>query len=100
MGRPYAAGGFPKDRDGCGAWAGGHGVDAEASTLRGPMESKPQRSCRAGRRLKGSWRAEQDVPVHGNKVLCKPPHKKHCTKPTLASGLGKLKADDLNLRQG
>lgn len=75
-------------------------MDAEASRPRGPMESKPQRSCRAGRRLKGSWRAEQDVPLHGKKLLCKPPHKKHCTKPTLASELGKMKADDLNLRQG
>ena len=73
-------------------------MDAEASTPRGPMESKPQRSCRAGRRLKGSWRAEQgDVPVHGKKLLCKPPRKKPCTKPTLASGLGRLKADDVNL---
>lgn len=41
VGTPYAAGGFPKDGDGCGAWVGGHGVDAEASTPRGPMESKP-----------------------------------------------------------
>lgn len=72
-------------------------MDAKASTPRGSMESKPQRSWRAGRGLKGSWRAELgDVPVHGKKLLCNPPHKHHCTKPTLASGLRKLEADDAN----
>lgn len=72
-------------------------MDAEASTPRGLMESNPQRSCKAGRRLKRSWRAEQgDIPVRGKKLLCNPSHTRHCTKPTLASGLGKLKADDVN----
>lgn len=70
-------------------------MDAEASTPRGPMESNPQRSCKAGRRLKRSRRAEQgDIPVHGKKLLCNP--SMPCTKPTLASGLGELKADDVN----
>lgn len=76
-------------------------MDTEASTLTGPTESKPQRSCRAGQRLKGSWRAEQGVVlVHGKRLLCKSPHKKHCTNPTLSSGLGKPKADEVNLQQG
>lgn len=93
--RPYAAGGFSKDGEGCGAWAGGHGVDAKASTPRGPIQSKPQGSCRAGRGLRRSWRAEQgDHPVHRKKHLCKLHHKKPCTNSTLASGLGEMKADN------
>lgn len=101
MGRPCAAGGSSKDGEGCGAWAGGHGVDAKASTPRGPIQSKPQGSCRAGRGLKRSWRAEQgDLPVHRKKHLCKPHHKKPCTNSTLARGLGEMKADNEEPGQG
>lgn len=70
-------------------------MDAKANTPRGPVQSKPQGSCRAGRGLKRSWRAEQgDHPVHRKKHLCKLHHKKTCTNSTLASGLGEMKADN------
>lgn len=76
-------------------------MDTKASTPRSPMESKPQTSCWAGQRLKRSWSTEQGVVlVHGKRLLCKSPHKKHCTNPTLSSGLGKPKADEVNLQQG
>lgn len=72
----------------------------KVGTPRNPKESQAQMSCGAGKRLKGSWTAKQDVIVHGKKLLCNPPHKKHCKKMTLAGGLGKLKVDDENLGQG
>lgn len=71
-------------------------MDIEVGTSRNPKQSQPQMSCGAGKRLKGSWRAKQHVTVHGKKLLCNPPHQKHCRKTTLAGGLVKLKADDEN----
>lgn len=70
-------------------------MDAKASTPRGPIQSKPQGSCRAGRGLRRSWRADQgDHPVHRKKHLCKLHHKKNPVQtPPLPVGFGEMKAD-------